>query len=366
MRIFYPNASVRYPPTAGCGIHRYQQVKNWTELGHEVHTLRPDQNPYSLKHAKMPWSVISQLRQADVMYCRFDAGPNEATDLTLPRTRWLFPDRCPVVWEINVSQTYSLTRERPPAELKAAVDRLRRAATRVDAAVCVTQLLADEARELLGIENAFVVQNASDPEIFRRDLPLPAGFAPRPNRLQVAFIGSGVETYHDLPLIAQLAERIDKQSLPIDIHVFGKSAQFFADRKHACLFAHGPVSYLELPKYLAAMDVGLVLYQIRADGLSPLKLFDYLASGCVPIGSESQPIHEVLDGTDAGLVSTWNVDTLVAALLSLQNDPARLQQMRDAGRRLIIDKYSWRKISEKTAQIMHDAINRRFQSPLAV
>jgi glycosyltransferase involved in cell wall biosynthesis len=359
MRIFYPNASVRYPPTAGCGIHRYQQVKNWTELGHEVHTLLPDQNPCSQKHHKLPWSVVSQVRHADVMYCRFDAGPNPATDLTLPRTRWLFPDRCAVVWEINVSQTYSLTRERPPAELQAAIERLRRAADRVDAAVCVTKLLADEARDLLGIEHAYVVQNGSDPEIFRRDLPLPAGFAPRANRLQVAFIGSGVETYHDLPLIAQLAARIDEQSLPIDIHVFGKSSRFFADRKFACLFAHGPVSYLELPKYLAAMDVGLVLYQIRADGLSPLKLFDYLASGCVPIGSESQPIHEVLDGSGAGLVNTWNVDTLTEALLSLQRDPQHLQKMRDAGRQLIIDQYSWRKISERTAQIMQEAIDRK-------
>jgi glycosyltransferase involved in cell wall biosynthesis len=366
MRIFYPNASVRYPPTAGCGIHRYQQVKNWTDLGHEVHTLRPDQNPFSLKHAKLPWSVVRQLRQADIMYCRFDAGPNVATDLTLPRTRWLFPERCAVVWEINVSQTYSLTRERPPAELKTAIDRLRRAACRVDAAVCVTKMLADEARELLGIEHAYVVQNGSDPEIFRRDLPLPAGFAPRPNRLHVAFIGSGVETYHDLPLIAQLAAHSDEQSLPIDIHVFGKSAHFFADRKFACLFAHGPVSYLELPKYLAAMDVGLVLYQIRADGLSPLKLFDYLASGCVPICSESQPIHEVLNGAGAGLVSTWKVDTLADAINGLGKDHARLQQMRDAGRQLIMNQYSWRKIAEKTAEIMQDAINRRRRQSLAV
>jgi glycosyltransferase involved in cell wall biosynthesis len=263
------------------------------------------------------------------------------------------------VWEINVSQTYSLTRERPPEELQAAIARLRRAADRVDAAVCVTQLLADEARDLLGIEHAYVVQNGSDPEIFHRDLPLPAGFTPRPDRLHVVFIGSGVETYHDLPLIADLAGRVDAGALPIDIHVFGKSAQYFADHKFACLFAHGPVSYLELPKYLAAMDVGLVLYQIRADGLSPLKLFDYLASGCVPIGSESQPIHEVLDGSGAGLVDTWTGEKLLDAIMALKREPERLATMRDAGRRLILEKYSWRKISERTAQIMQEAIVRR-------
>jgi glycosyltransferase involved in cell wall biosynthesis len=90
-----------------------------------------------------------------------------------------------------------------------------------------------------------------------------------------------------------------------------------------------------------------------------LKLFDYLASGCVPIGSESQPIHEVLDGTGAGLVGTWTVDTLSDALRSLYRDPPQLQRMRDAGRQLIIDQYSWRKISERTAQIMQDAIARK-------
>jgi glycosyltransferase involved in cell wall biosynthesis len=220
-------------------------------------------------------------------------------------------------------------------------------------------MLADEARELLGIEKACVVQNGSDPETFRRDLPLPTGFSPRTDRLHVAFIGSGVETYHDLPVIAQLAKRIDNDSLPVDIHVFGKSAQFFTEPRPACLFAHGPVSYLELPKYLAAMDVGLALYQMRADGLSPLKLFDYLASGCVPICSDSQPMHEILDGTGAGIVGDWNVDTLCEAVMSLWRDEPRLTRMRDAGRRLIVEQYSWRRIAEKTAQIMQEAINAR-------
>jgi glycosyltransferase involved in cell wall biosynthesis len=50
---------------------------------------------------------------------------------------------------------------------------------------------------------------------------------------------------------------------------------------------------------------------------------------------------------------------LLDALMALKRDPERLVAMRDAGRRLILEKYSWRKISERTAQIMQEAINRR-------
>jgi glycosyltransferase involved in cell wall biosynthesis len=110
-----------------------------------------------------------------------------------------------------------------------------------------------------------------------------------------------------------------------------------------------------LPKYLAAMDVGLVLYQRYADGLSPLKLFDYMAAGCVPICSTSQPMREVLDGTDAGLVGEWNETSLCDALLQLHRDRSRLATMRAAGRRLIETEYSWRRVAEKTLEIIRQA-----------
>jgi glycosyltransferase involved in cell wall biosynthesis len=355
MRIFFPNARIAHPPTRGRDIHRFQLIKNLTELGNEVHSLLPDDNPHTRKHRRGPLSVLHLLRHADVLYCRIDYGPNSATDLTLPRTRWLIPSHCVVVWEFNVSLEYSPLEERPIDEVERAIARLRQAAGRVDLAICVTKQLADEARNQLGIRNAQVVQNGSDPEMFRRNLPRPAQLQLRNDRLNVTFIASGPNPYHDTPLIRDAASLADREEWPIDFHILGASESLFGADVPRNLHHHGAISYLELPKYLAAMDVGLVLYQRYADGLSPLKLFDYMAAGCVPICSPSQPMREVLDGTNAGLIRQWDAASLCSELMALHGDRSRLEQFRAAARQLILEKHSWRRVAEKTIELIQQA-----------
>lgn len=257
-----------------------------------------------------------------------------------------------MIWEFNSPLEYSPGEPRSPADIEASIARLRQAAVRVDAAVCVTRQSSNQARELLGIQNTHVIQNASDPEVFRRDLPLPKDFSPNAQRMNVVFMASGRESNHDVPLICEAGRRVAKLGLPIDIHIFGRSSDMFPSNLGNAFHIYGPVSYLELPKYLAAMDVGLVLYRNYADGLSSLKLFDYLASGCVPFCSDSQPIHEVLDGTEAGIIQSWSADTLCEALLALHHDRDRLERMREAGRQLIVREYSWRRVAEKTVEIV--------------
>jgi glycosyltransferase involved in cell wall biosynthesis len=362
MRIFFPNATTKYPPTAGRDIHRYQLIKNLTELGHEVHSLgAADENPFTIKHRRAPWSVLRQLRAADVLYCRVEYAPNHATDLTLPRTAWLVPRHSIVVWEINVGLHYSPHEDRPKEEVDRAIARFRRTTRRVDAVIAVSKPLADGAREVLGLQNVHVLQNASDPDMFRRDLPRPEGFEPRPDRLNITFIASRANLYHDTPLILDAARLAERENWPLEFHVLGESEKLFPADLPGTLHHHGRISYLDIPKYLAAMDVGLVLMWKHSEG-SPLKLFDYLASGCVPICSPSQAIHEVLDGTEAGIVGTWNPHTLCRELLALHNDRPRLERMRAAARQLVLSEYSWRRVAEKTVQIMQDAMQRRATS----
>ncbi len=358
MRIFFPNATIKHPPTASRDVHRYQLIKNFSELGHEVHSLGADENPFTIKHSRAPWSVLRQLRAADVLYCRVEYAPNHATDLTLPRTAWLVPRDTVVVWEINVGLNFSPYADRPKEEVDRAIARFRHTTRRVDAVIAVSKPLADGAREVLGLQEVHVLQNASDPEMFRRDLPRPAGLELRPDRLNVTFIASRPNLYHDIPLILDAATLAARENWPFEFHVLGASQELFPHDAPSTLHHYGRISYLELPKYLAAMDVGLVLMQRHAEG-SPLKLFDYLASGCVPICSPSQAIHEVLDGTEAGLVGQWSAASLCEALLQLHRDRQRLEQMRAAGRKLIETEYSWRRVAEKTLEIIDGVRQKR-------
>ena len=360
MRIFFPNGSIRFPPTRGGDIHRYQLVKELRALGHEVRTLEPDQNPNSEVRPRTPISLLRNLGWADVIYCRVEELPNHATALGSLPWRLLVPKHCTVAWELNVSLKGSpgqMVRSAP--EVRQSLRKLARHARRADVAIAVTAALADEARGLLGFREAHAVPNASDPEMFRRDLPRPSHLACDTSRLQVVSIGSMPNSHHDMRLIEELCASIDARRLPIDVHVIGGSVESLQRTRYHSLKVHGPVSYLELPRYLVAMDVGLALYNIPLSTGSPLKLFDYLASGCVPICSPGRAVEDVLSGKDAGFVGPWDADSLCDLLVRLHAEPQRLQRVRENGRRLVVDQHSWRHVAQRTAEILSSASQAR-------
>ena len=361
MNIFFPNASISYPPAVGPHIHHYQFVKTLTERGHHFATLQPDENPLSNVLPKSPLSVLKAVRWADVIYCRTNEGLNAATALTGPLRRWLIPRRCAVIWQLDldIRLTVSMLRRRDERQIAADERILCQRARRVDAAIGVTQLITERARHILGVQHAYLIQNGSDPEMFRPDVPPVDGMQRRGSRVQVAWIGSAVNAIHDVELIHDLCRLIDQQNLPIDVHVIGQTEEHFAHPYPKCMVMHGPVAYPKLPAYLSGMDVGLAVYNIRYDGGSPLKLFDYLASGCVPICSPCQPMEEVLSGAEVGFIKSWTASTLADQLMQLRSDRAQLDRMSRNGRRLIEHTYSWQRIAERTEVIMQEAIERR-------
>ena len=67
--------------------------------------------------------------------------------------------------------------------------------------------------------------------------------------------------------------------------------------------------------------------------------------------SRAGAIPEVVgaDGECALLVPPGDVQELAAAIGSLLDDPARRARMGAAGRRRVMDKFSWRSVAEATA-----------------
>jgi glycosyltransferase involved in cell wall biosynthesis len=229
----------------------------------------------------------------------------------------------------------------------------------------VTSGLARQAEDLLGVQQTMVIQNGSDPEMFSRSAYAPSERVGDDGKLQIVSIGSTPNSYHDIPLIEALCRIIDRRRLPMEVHLFGKSAELCSGDVPHSLHVHGPASYLEMPRVLAQMDVGLALYNIPLDLGSPLKLFDYLASGCVPVCSGGQAVDEVLRNDDCGLVRDgWTPESLSEALLALHKNRARLERMRTLGRTLIEREYNWRCVALKTEAILEALVERRRGAPV--
>lgn len=113
----------------------------------------------------------------------------------------------------------------------------------------------------------------------------------------------------------------------------------------ARLLLQGHVSAADVPRYLAAFDVCAMPFPFKphfAYFTSPMKLFEYMASGRAIIASDLPSYADVIrDGVDALLIPPDDVDALAAAISRLQADPALRMRLGDAARARVYAHYTW-------------------------
>jgi glycosyltransferase involved in cell wall biosynthesis len=111
----------------------------------------------------------------------------------------------------------------------------------------------------------------------------------------------------------------------------------------------GFVPNSELPLYQAAGEVLLMPYEKSiagssggnsADICSPMKMFDYLATGRVIISSDLPVIHEVLNTENAIFCPPDDLNAWVEAMEGLINDPQRRSCLAEQARRDAA-RYTW-------------------------
>src|SRR5690606_12359514 len=136
-------------------------------------------------------------------------------------------------------------------------------------------------------------------------------------------------------------------------HVLGGSAQDIAGwrmlQKSANVVWYGRSAPARVPAFLAACDVLLAPYGHGAKTssgndtsrwMSPLKIFEYMASGKPMIVSDFPVLREVLTDDIAELVEPSNVDAWRAALARLDDEAAR-KRLGDAAREAFESRYTW-------------------------
>jgi glycosyltransferase involved in cell wall biosynthesis len=190
--------------------------------------------------------------------------------------------------------------------------------------------------------------------------PFPPGITARqlPGRRgarQVGYVGhlypgKGMET------VAMLARQLHD----MDFHVVGGRDTDIAawhgrtaDLRN--LTYHGHVPGPQVPSYLAAMDVLLAppLPTTRSAAgrdigrwMSPLKIFEYMASGRPIVASDIPAVREILsDGVNALLAAPLDVDAWAAALQRLE-DPALASRIGARAREDLEARYTWRRRAE--------------------
>jgi glycosyltransferase involved in cell wall biosynthesis len=106
----------------------------------------------------------------------------------------------------------------------------------------------------------------------------------------------------------------------------------------------GLVPHAEVPRLITAADVAVAPYPpLQHDlWLSPLKLFEYMASGVVVVASDVGQLADVVRDSNNGLlVPPGDVSAMAAALAKLISDPALRSRLGQQAREDAVRKHSW-------------------------
>ncbi len=360
MRIHFVNDRFDPQRSEGTRAHIEGLTQALTAAGHEVWSPFESANRFA---RRLPVGRLRRwitLATMDVFYVRVCAGNPRMPNYMHPLVRRILGNPR-VVWEVNATIEYCRYGEHawPVERLCAEEQRRRAAAPGVALAICNTEGLARYAREL-GVRRTTVVPLGADPGLFGPAVP-PDPAVPMPEGVfNVLWCGSDRYWWHDFGTALAAARLLAPDPrfrfyLVGDVHA--------ATPLPANTTVLGRLPAYRMPSIQSAMHAGLALYREapepyilpvatpRESG-SPIKVFEYMASGLPIIAS---PLTQVTNlvfgaGTPGAVVGFGDAAGVAQALRNMADAPGEARRMGQDGRRLVETHYNWARVARQTAE----------------
>ena len=356
MKLAYANARFRPDAHDGANAHVRQFVQNTVALGHEVWMWTPGCHPQARPLPSGRVARTMKLREMDLVYVRVEHDLPSAGTWTLGPTRSLLGNPI-MAWEFNTVPEYGEYRKLTAKQVQENIEGFRHFGRGCDLAVCVSEHLSGYVNRNLGIARTLTVPNGSDPDLYRPDAPVVKRLEHRDRTaFNVLWIGSAYVAWHNFKLLGDAASIIWQRgnSRNIVFHLIGQGMDQMRNMPPNVHY-YGVEDYEKLPQWLSAMNVGMCLYRPGpADYSSPLKVFDYMASGLAVVATRQPQTELVLTeiGTPDLLISPDDAGGLADVLERLASDRARTERIGQAARELSVRKYTWRRaVTDTFAEI---------------
>ena len=130
----------------------------------------------------------------------------------------------------------------------------------------------------------------------------------------------------------------------------------------AAVIFKGLVPHAEVPPLMSAADIAVAPYKDSGQQfwLSPLKLFEYMASGTAVVATGIGQITEVIShGRNGVLVPPGNVQALAEALRQLLDQPGLRSELARQAREDVVREHSWDVYAGRLEDVYRQAIRDR-------
>ena len=130
----------------------------------------------------------------------------------------------------------------------------------------------------------------------------------------------------------------------------------------------GMISYEDVPKYINASDVCVAPFISARNekiGLSPLKLYEYLACGKPVVGSNIMGVGDLLEDSNAGIPFTPEDHIELAnAINKILINNKLIEKFGVNARRTVVENHDWKKVTKKVENVCNSTIRlkRRFNN----
>ncbi len=307
--------------------------------------------------------IVRQKRRFDVIYRRDHLFNSE----------YLLAKffRIPVVKEVNGIMVDEVeTTERAGKVALRIIDRIDRFnLPKADKIIVVTSKLKEVLQENYGVpsDKITVIQNGADTDLFkpmdvkkaREELGL------NQNYKYVCFMGAfyawqGIDhIIRSAPLVLQKCHGTRFLIVgdgPIKQELINLAEQVGVSDK---IMFTGMVSHQEVPLYINASDVCVLPKVVARSGLSPLKLYEYMACGKPVVATRVSGL-DILEECRAGLLmNPEDYQEFANAVTMLLKNRELRRELGKNGRQYVVENQSWESVAQRVANVCQSLVKSR-------
>ncbi|MEJ7758794.1 MAG: glycosyltransferase family 4 protein [Gemmatimonadaceae bacterium] len=268
----------------------------------------------------------------------------------------------PGVLEVNAPLIEEQARHRGLVDRGSAEQVAQRVLDAASAIVVVSAEVASYLCRYSGVSpRVHVVPNGVNPDRFHPGvLPL---FPREPGVFTVGFVGT-LKPWHGLPVLADAFTQLHARHADTRLLVGGDGperatlgAQLAADGMQAAVTFTGPLEPELIPALLRSMDVAVAPYPQGDFYFSPLKVYEYMASGLPVVASAIGQIPDIIQhGVNGLLCPPGDARAFADALEWVRESPGVAERLGSAARQSIVKSHTWRMVAGKILALVEAAM----------